>query len=71
MGVYFAMSGCAGCNRVFSYNPHLVPSVIVNGTREPVCADCVAVANPLREKNGLEPIKVLPGAYDVVDESEG
>lgn len=67
MGAYFAMSPCFGCKAIFSYNPDLVPSVVVKGRREPICADCVKAANPLREKNGLEPIVVLPGAYDTVE----
>lgn len=64
MGYMFAMSGCFGCGRLFSFNPELVPSVMVKGRREPICQECVDRANPVRIKNGLEPISVLPGAYD-------
>jgi len=70
MGAYFMVGRCFGCKRPFSFNPHRVPSVVVDGVREPVCEACVAIANPQRERNGLEPIRVLPGAYDVVDEDE-
>ncbi len=67
-----AMSNCFGCGKLFAYNPDLVPSVRVNanrqpdphGTREPVCADCVVRVNPKRIANGLQPIRVLPGAYE-------
>lgn len=30
-----------------------VPSIRVNGVREPVCRSCVERVNPVREKNGL------------------
>lgn len=72
MAYMLCTSNCFGCKRLFSYNPDLVPSIRVNsrgqadpnGTREPICQTCVERVNPLREKNGLEPIAVLPGAYD-------
>jgi hypothetical protein len=69
--VIFAMSACYGCKRPFSYNPELVPSIRVNGVREPVCRDCVNLVNPRRIANGLEPIHVLPGAYEPQDVGEG
>lgn len=71
MGYAIAMSPCAGCGRIFGYNPHLVPSVFVNGVREPVCADCVEAANPRRVANGLEPFPPPhPDAYQPIDESQ-
>lgn len=68
MGYYVAMSPCVGCGRVFGFNPDRVPSLRVNGAREPVCGDCVERVNPTRIANGLAPIEVLPGAYEPVDE---
>lgn len=70
MSVAVAISPCIGCGRPFGYNPHRVPSCVVNGEREPICADCVAIANPQRIAKGLEPIRILPGAYDPIEESE-
>jgi Fe-S-cluster-containing dehydrogenase component len=72
MGVAIAMSPCVGCGQVIEYNPVKVPSVTDprTGTREPICQGCVDLANPQRVANGLEPIVVLPGAYDACDESE-
>lgn len=55
---------CINCKQPFSFNPDRVPSVIVNGTREPLCRACVEWANPVRIAKGLEPIHVLPGAYE-------
>lgn len=55
---------CVRCGKFFSFNPERVPSVVVNGTREPLCRACVEWANPLRIAKGLEPIRILPGAYE-------
>lgn len=52
------------------FNPHLVPSIVVNGTREPLCRPCVEAANPRRVARGLAPIAVLPGAYEPAVEGE-
>ena len=70
MGYVFATSACAGCKRLFSYNPVRVPSIRINGSREPICAACVERVNPTRLKNGLAPIVPLDGAYDACDETE-
>jgi hypothetical protein len=69
MGYVTAMSPCIGCRRVFSFNPARVPSVTHEGTRRPICADCVERVNPMRIKNGLAPIVPLPDAYEPCDES--
>ena len=63
MGWMVAISACFGCGRPFSYNPDLVPSIVVEGVRQPICGNCVELANPRRVANGLDPIEVLPGAY--------
>jgi hypothetical protein len=71
MGYVLATSPCIGCGRIFSYNPIRVPSYRApDGDRKPICSACVKRVNPTRIKNGLDPIKMLPGAYDPVDESE-
>jgi hypothetical protein len=64
MAYMTAFAPCIGCKRPFAFNPDLVPSIRVNGEREPICRNCVEIANPKRIANGLEPIRVLPGAYD-------
>jgi hypothetical protein len=69
-GYAYACSACFGCQQPFFYNPLRVPSVIVNGVREPICQSCVARANPLRIANGLAPIVPLEGAYDPLPEEE-
>jgi hypothetical protein len=64
MGYMYAQGECFGCGRVFMFSAERVPSIMVDGQREPLCADCVARANPLRVANGLDPIVPLPGAYE-------
>ncbi len=70
MGYYLALVPCYGCGRTFGCNPHLVPSVLVEGVREPVCKECVERTNPEREKNGLDLIVPLPGAYEAASEGD-
>ena len=75
MAFMLATSPCFACGQSFSYNPELVPSIRVNakgsydpnGTAEPICRPCVERANPVRIKNGLEPIVILPGAYEAAE----
>lgn len=69
-GFVFAMSPCVGCGLPFAYNPHKVPSLMLNGQREPICLDCVQRANPERLKNGLAPIVPQDGAYESMPEEE-
>jgi len=70
MGYALMTSECIGCHRIFSYNPVRVPSIRINGSREPVCMSCVERANPQRIANGLEPIVPHHDAYTACDESE-
>jgi hypothetical protein len=64
MGYMFCTAACINCKRLFTFNPNTVPSVNVNGSRQPICRPCVEWANPQRVAKGLEPIRVLPGAYE-------
>lgn len=61
---------CFGCRRLFSFNPNTVPSVRIDGSREPICRTCVDAANPKRIANGLAPIVVFPDSYEACPESE-
>jgi len=70
MGYALCMGNCFSCKRLFSFNPLRVPSLRVNGNREPVCRACVDRANPVRIANGLEPIVPAPDAYDFCSENE-
>lgn len=64
MGYMYVIAPCFGCKSLFSFNAERVPSLEVNGEREPVCKDCVEYVNPIRVQNGLDPIVPLPGAYE-------
>lgn len=64
MGYMLCHGECANCHRLFSFNPDFVPSVRVNGHKEPICRACVEWANPLRKEKGLAEIQILPGAYE-------
>ena len=66
MGYAFVHSACYGCGRLIIYNPHRVPSIRVEGKREPLCRDCVDKVNKGRIKNGLEPKPVHPDAYSPI-----
>lgn len=70
MGYAIAFSACIGCRRTFGYNPLRVPSLMWQGSREPICRACVDRVNPSRIANGLEPIVPAPDAYEPVNESE-
>ena len=69
-GYVMAYGPCIGCRKLFGFNPHKVPSLPVNGVRQPVCRDCVERANPRRIKNGLPPIVPAADAYEAIEEGE-
>jgi hypothetical protein len=70
MGYALAFSACIGCGRMFAYNPMKVPSVRINGEREPLCQVCTRRLNMVRAANGLEPIVPAPDAWEPVAEEE-
>jgi hypothetical protein len=70
MGYVFATAACISCRRIFGFNPHKVPSIRIDGVRQPVCRQCIEAANPKRINAGLPPVEILPGAYDPMDEVE-
>jgi hypothetical protein len=70
MGYAICFGPCIGCNKVFGFNPHRVPSLTYEGTRRPICRDCVTRVNPKRKANGLPPIEPFPDAYEAIDEAE-
>ena len=70
MGYALAMGHCLVCRQVFSFNPVKVPSFRVDGTKEPVCRECIKQANELRIKNGVEPFIIPADAYEACEEGE-
>ena len=73
-GHAIALGPCWACGTVFAFNPERVPSISIDGrgqpclegqgTKRPLCRDCVNQANQERATLGLDPIPILPGAYE-------
>lgn len=59
-----AMGPCVCCKAMFSFNPERVPSITVNGQREPVCRGCMETANEIRVQRGDKPHPIMAGAYE-------
>jgi hypothetical protein len=70
MSYALATSLCFGCGLMFFYNPMRVPSVVVEGVREPICRWCVDKANVIRKARGMPEIVPLPDAYEACLASE-
>jgi hypothetical protein len=68
MGYLSLLATCVACRQPFTCNPYRVPSIPIEGVRQPVCRSCIEAANRRRAALGNEPIAVLPGAYDPADE---
>jgi len=63
-GYMYALGRCWSCGRPLMFNAERVPSIPIDGERQPICQGCVDIANPRRVANGLDPIVVMPGAYE-------
>jgi hypothetical protein len=70
MGYALMMGRCYACTRPFGFNPHKVPSITIQGVREPLCKKCVEEANRRRKAGGLQEFKIDPQAYEAIEESE-
>lgn len=67
MGYAIVMGFCGACKAPLSFNPRKVPSIRINGLREPLCLGCVerwCVLHPDAKRPDLN------GAYDEVAEDE-
>jgi hypothetical protein len=69
-GFVMVVGTCCACNKPCSFNPHFVPSIPVEGIKQPVCQDCIINGNRERVKLGLKPHFVHPQAYEPLPESE-
>ena len=67
MGYMMVIGDCVVCGILFSFNPDRVPSIRIDGEREPVCRDCVERANRVRAERGLPLLHVLPEAYEPLE----
>ena len=65
-----AYGDCIVCGLPFTFNPVRVPSITVNGEREPICRPCIPFVNALRRKAGMDECVPLPDAYEACEEGE-
>lgn len=64
------IGACGGCERLFGFNPKLVPVVTVGGEHKPICQACVNRRNLQRFAENRPVIEVPPGAYASLDDAE-
>ena len=64
------ISNCYGCKLPFSFNPHFVPSLTINGVKEPFCQSCIERANIIRAEKGMAPLVPHPQAYEPLPEED-
>ena len=65
MPFMFVIAPCVACGVTITFNPERVPSLRVNGSREPLCRGCHARWNEIhRLAHGLEPLPIPEGAYE-------
>jgi len=68
MGYVMLTANCCNCQRFFMSNPDFVPSIRINGVKEPLCRDCFDKWNELhRTSKGLEPVELNPEAYSPLE----
>ena len=73
-GFVFVMGHCLICKQPFSFNPNRVPSIRVDGEKEPICQPCYEWAQAKRKEEGVpawpDP---APDAWDAmpVEELDG
>ena len=64
-GHMFMVASCCSCRAVVFCNPERVPSLVIEGVREPLCRSCFDLWNDIhRTSKGLEPVALDPAAYD-------
>jgi hypothetical protein len=65
MPYMFVIGSCVACHAHITFNPSFVPSIRVNGSREPICRSCHARWNEIhRVSKGLAPVEIHPEAYE-------
>jgi hypothetical protein len=67
MGYAIMLGFCVACKQPISFNPRKVPSLKVDGIRQPICKSCADRWNVLHPENA-RPIQ--DGAYEHFDENE-
>lgn len=71
MGYCFVWGACVNCHAPIAYNPIRVPSLTVNGHKEPLCEACFNKWNEIhRTSKGLAPLPLNPDAYKPCNEAD-
>ena len=70
MGYVFMLGMCVGCRKMISFNPNKVPSVRINGEKEPLCEECATQINKNRAKAGMEVCVIHKDAWEAIPEEE-
>jgi len=71
MGVAVLWAQCYTCGGMMPCNPKRVPSLPdEEGVRQPICQQCIRLANVEREKQGSPMFEIAPDAYEPIDETE-
>jgi hypothetical protein len=71
MGYAFMVGNCISCKALITFNPVRVPSLTINGVKEPLCENCFNEWNRIhRTSKGLPPVPLQPDAYGSCGESE-
>jgi len=64
-GYYWAMGACVACGSTISFNLDYVPSIRVDGVKEPLCRGCFGQWNQIhRISKDLEPVPLHLQAYE-------
>lgn len=65
MAYMFVVGSCINCKKTISFNPNYVPSIRVNGEKEPLCKNCFDGWNQIhRISKNLAPVEIHPQAYE-------
>jgi len=63
MGYMLLICECGACHKPLTCNPDLVPSIRINGVREPLCRECVAQWERIHGRSA----NAHPDAYDPLE----
>lgn len=69
-GFVSVIGACVRCRQPFEFSPTKVPSALIDGVRQPICRSCFEWLNGERERQGMERVPLLPGAYEADAEEE-
>ena len=61
MAFMFCLGFCANCKKSVTFNPSKVPSIRVNGEKEPLCFECATKWSRLHPEAKFE---IDPEAYE-------